>query len=375
MELCTTMNPSIKSSTGHVIWMVMSEANKAEARAVAGYAHRQNDVVTWEHCADEGQTCQCDGTVRYGALGNHEMCNGDALEYCNSYPDLVNAFCGGSTCTDSARIDCTNHFNNFGRNEIADGRRYAPNCGIEWDDLGAGGCLAANDQFYNRYVLVTGQYGFSGTIASCKQLCARYDECIGINFVHGHNHCHLNVDSGATLSGVGWNIHGGAGTGPIARAAGSGNWECSRATRKGKWSSPIPVRGQISCSNGAFGADPYPNVAKKCECTSLEWEALGAGGCLDKNGQYYRRHVLVTGQYGFSGTVGSCKQLCAKHTGCVGINFVNYHNHCHLNLAENSVFGFLPGVGSNIHHGPGNGPIARAAGSGNWECHRVVNYF
>jgi len=312
------MNPSVKSSTGHVVSNLMSEANKAEARSVAGYANRQHDVATWKHCGDEGQTCQCDGTVRFGALGNH----------------------------------------------------------VEWDDLGAGGCLAAIGGFYRRYVLVTGQYGFSGTMASCKQLCAKYDECFGVNFVHGHNHCHLNVDSGVTLSGAGWNIHGGAGTGPIARAAGSGIWECSRATRKGKWSSPIPVRGQVSCSNGAIGVDPFPNVVKKCECTSLEWEALGAGGCMDQNGHFYKRHVLVSGQYGFSGTVESCRQLCAKHTGCVGINFVTYHNHCHLNLGDRVT---LSGVGWNIHDGAGSGPIARAAGSGHWsgywECHRVVNNF
>ncbi len=57
------------------------------------------------------------------------MCNGDALAYCNSYADLVNAFCGGTTCTESARAHCEGHFNNYGRSEIAQGRRYAPNCG------------------------------------------------------------------------------------------------------------------------------------------------------------------------------------------------------------------------------------------------------
>lgn len=318
MELCTTMNPSIRTSTGHVIRMIFSDANKAEARTVSGYANRQHDTVTWKHCANENGICQCDGTVRYGALGT----------------------------------------------------------AVEWDDLGAGGCVASNGQLYNRYVLVTGQYGFSGTVDSCKQLCANHNECVGINFVPGYNHCHLNVGSGVTLSGVGWNIHGGAGNGQIAGSTGShtwnGFWSCSRANRAGKWSSPTPVRGQIACTTGSFGVDPYPGVVKSCECTSLEWEALGAGGCLSKEGSFYRRHVLVTGQYGFSGTVQSCKQLCAKHSNCVGINFVNFHNHCHLNLGDGVN---IAGVGWNIHAGSGTGPISRAAGSGNWECHRVVNNF
>jgi len=62
------MNPSIKTDTGHVIQMEVSSSNKDEARSVANYADRKNEGegLSWDYCAKEGETCQCDGHVRYG---------------------------------------------------------------------------------------------------------------------------------------------------------------------------------------------------------------------------------------------------------------------------------------------------------------------
>jgi len=44
-----------------------------------------------------------------------------ALRYCNLYPDLMNAFCGGSTCTSRTHArSCQNHYNNHGNGEGRD---------------------------------------------------------------------------------------------------------------------------------------------------------------------------------------------------------------------------------------------------------------
>jgi hypothetical protein len=45
-------------------------------------------------------------------------CEGDCyLCYCNKYPDLQNAFCGGKTCIEPMRDACKNHWETYGKNE------------------------------------------------------------------------------------------------------------------------------------------------------------------------------------------------------------------------------------------------------------------
>ena len=58
------------------------------------------------------------------------MCNGDALDYCNSYSDLKGKLCGGKTCTEStgARTACEKHFEHVGKIEISEGRRPNRSC-------------------------------------------------------------------------------------------------------------------------------------------------------------------------------------------------------------------------------------------------------
>jgi len=200
-EYCTLMNPGIRSSTGDIVLMKMSDANKNEARAVSHFAFRQHDANTWNHCGWENGVCHCQGTVRYGRHGKWAS------------PRPVR---GQISCSNSA----------FG--DPYYGTHKECQClNLQWENLGSGGCMSLDGRFYKRYVLVSGQYGFSGTVESCKQLCAKYDDCFGINFVNYHNHCHLNVGNDRTLSGVGWNIHAGTGYGPIDRAA------------KGSWTDPL----------------------------------------------------------------------------------------------------------------------------------------
>jgi len=312
MESCSIMHKSIKSSTGHVNKMIFSEGNKNRLRI---RAKSESSVdFTWKYCAKDHEICHCAGTVRYGALGDY----------------------------------------------------------VIWDDLGEGNCRDANNRLFKRYDIATGQYGFSGTVDSCKQLCSKYEECVGINFIEGPDRCFLNVANGVTLPGINSRIYGGTGMGRIDGAHKlhwDGFWTCHRANRPGKWAGPMPVRGQINCDSSTFGADPFPGVLKKCECTSLEWEALGRGACLDLYDSLYRRQVLVPGKGGFTGTVQSCKQVCAEDERCVGINFVNDVNYCELNLGN----GNFPGMGQ--------GPVERAEGQNSpglfystTECHRVVSY-
>lgn len=57
------------------------------------------------------------------------MCDGDALLYCNSYTDLQDAFCGGSAClTAEQGALCANHFNGVGQGQITAGTRARPSC-------------------------------------------------------------------------------------------------------------------------------------------------------------------------------------------------------------------------------------------------------
>jgi len=99
------------------------------------------------------------------------------------------------------------------------------------------------------------------------------------------------------------------------------------------------------------------------------WEFLGSGACVNANNQIYRRNVLTAGQYGFSGSKESCKQVCAQHPSCVGINYVNHHVHCHINLGDGVP---IPELGWNIHWGIGTGPIHGTIPYGLWECHRMA---
>merc|ERR1712187_54962 len=87
-------------------------------------------------CSTYDQACTTPATTWDGAsswkritTSRPTMCNGDALAYCESYPDLKNSFCGGSTCTENDRVECTHHFDHWGKNAIAAGIRYKPECG------------------------------------------------------------------------------------------------------------------------------------------------------------------------------------------------------------------------------------------------------
>lgn len=109
---------------------------------------------------------------------------------------------------------------------------------LEWEDVGNGVCVDEDFHTYMRVGLFGEQHGFSGTKESCKQLCATYKWCVGINFINGLNLCYLNSGRGdglpiAELSGFldVW----GTGTGPIARVAVpygaapyDNDWECHR---------------------------------------------------------------------------------------------------------------------------------------------------
>jgi len=194
----------------------------------------------------------------------------------------------------------------------------------------------------------------------CAEACENHDQCVGWTFVPygvfpsmGMADCVLRSTWGGMVDNCGG--------------------RCKSGERSnGKWSSPTPVRGQISCSTNSFHGDPYPYVPKICECSSLEWEFLGSGACVSKENHIYTRQVLVAGQYGFSSGKESCKQLCAKYPGCVGINYVNVHDHCHINLGDGAT---IAGLGWNIHTGSGTGPIHHTVWMGTWECHRIVNNF
>ena len=39
------------------------------------------------------------------------------MAYCNKYPDLANAFCGGGPCTPAHAAQCENHWNVHGKGE------------------------------------------------------------------------------------------------------------------------------------------------------------------------------------------------------------------------------------------------------------------
>jgi len=118
---------------------------------------------------------------------------------------------------------------------------------LEWEALGTGVCVAEDGQMYTRAILfagehlLAGEHGFSGTKESCKQLCATYASCIGINFV---NHlefdfdtyiCQLLSGDGLPIDEAGGIWGAGSGTGPIDHVVPvqfARSWECHRLIRE-----------------------------------------------------------------------------------------------------------------------------------------------
>merc|ERR1719330_1714174 len=70
-----------------------------------------------------GNSVECSGTSTVVSGGRkNNMCHGDALAYCNTYSDLMVAFCGGERCTEAHRSTCEWHYNAHGKQEIINGR-------------------------------------------------------------------------------------------------------------------------------------------------------------------------------------------------------------------------------------------------------------
>lgn len=106
---------------------------------------------------------------------------------------------------------------------------------LKWEDIGNGVCVDGDHNYYTGIGLFGDGYGFSGTKESCKQLCASYKWCVGINFVNSLNMCYLysGVGDGLPIAGVGGFLDvWGTGAGPIARTAfhhyDNNDWECHR---------------------------------------------------------------------------------------------------------------------------------------------------
>lgn len=105
----------------------------------------------------------------------------------------------------------------------------------EWELLpGDGRCLDASGRRYRMYVIIY------QTVASCKSLAeARASLIRGISFVHlgyaageGDGDCHIQVDKGVVLSGVGSNIHNADSDaeGPIVSTEYQASFACYRYT-------------------------------------------------------------------------------------------------------------------------------------------------
>jgi len=68
-------------------------------------------------------------TVKLAHDNTLEICGRDPIKYCNSYGDLKNEFCGGSTCwTPEHRLSCQKHLENNAAREILSGGRPFPSC-------------------------------------------------------------------------------------------------------------------------------------------------------------------------------------------------------------------------------------------------------
>jgi len=94
----------------------------------------RNKATSDQDCADlVGQILdfQITHTEMWEPVNSHgDMCNGDALAYCNSYGDLMDTYCDGEVCTtESQRNRCSRHYRLWGRQAIARGGRRAPSCG------------------------------------------------------------------------------------------------------------------------------------------------------------------------------------------------------------------------------------------------------
>jgi len=87
------------------------------------------------------------------------------LDYCNTYPDLQNAFCGGAQCaSDAESQSCLNHWEEYGRNEARNPNPEA--CAQEsgyaiYSFYGRAGSESDALGFY---------YGLSPDAAACKNL-------------------------------------------------------------------------------------------------------------------------------------------------------------------------------------------------------------
>jgi hypothetical protein len=95
--------------------------------------------------------------------------------------------------------------------------------GTNFERIGErGACVNSKGDLYRRYVIVMTpeKYGETGLRHACMDICSKNKECRGINFIAPEvfktspddmlsypAHCHINVDSGVTLSGIGNNIH------------------------------------------------------------------------------------------------------------------------------------------------------------------------
>jgi len=164
IEWCTTMNPGIRSSTGHVIRMQFSNDNKREALTYASMANRQHDAITWTHCGNENEVCRCDGTVRYGANGRWAS------------PRPVHG-----------QISCSNSV--FGDPYPGVGKRCECTTPEKWENIGKGNCLRAP----GTSAYVTG-YSWIGVTTNdadprwsasmsiynrCREVCANDPHCTG----------------------------------------------------------------------------------------------------------------------------------------------------------------------------------------------------
>jgi len=85
------------------------------------YPDLQNAICGGNWCTTSAQAMRCrrhaktQGVPNEGRNQCSATCDGDYLAYCNAYPDLRNAFCGGSWCTTSAQaIRCERHAEGHG---------------------------------------------------------------------------------------------------------------------------------------------------------------------------------------------------------------------------------------------------------------------
>merc|ERR1719389_298575 len=77
-------------------------------------AHAAQCENHWNvHGKGEGRQCPAGAATPPAPLAG--PC--DFVAYCNKYPDLANAFCGGGPCTPAHAAQCENHWNVHGKGE------------------------------------------------------------------------------------------------------------------------------------------------------------------------------------------------------------------------------------------------------------------